>query len=122
MRAPVHVSADTLPPDYFAPSPRCLWAVAFWRGSVYPFHRDRDGLEWRAGWTDAARLAYTPSRPPTVICSWCSNSSEATIQAIDRGERVTHTICPTCRAAMLADLDSISPPAKALPTPAAISS
>lgn len=34
----------------------------------------------------------------TRICAWCDDARERSIQARERGETVSHTICVKCRA------------------------
>ena len=38
-------------------------------------------------------------KPLVVICGWCPEARERTLQAQQAGYRVSHGMCPTCQVA-----------------------
>ena len=48
--------------------------------------------------TDNARLEFD-KRPLVVICGWCPEARERTLQAQQAGYRVSHGMCPSCQVA-----------------------
>jgi hypothetical protein len=49
-------------------------------------------------------LMPLPTPRLTVVCAWCPDAAEQTAQAMRQGAEVTHGLCPTCAAALDADL------------------
>ncbi len=44
----------------------------------------------------------TPEPVLTFVCSWHGDAAQRTAEAIARGERVTHGVCPECEPKMRA--------------------
>ncbi len=43
----------------------------------------------------------------TVICAWCPDFKAKTLAAMRRGERVTHSLCPSCASELERELSTL---------------
>jgi hypothetical protein len=43
----------------------------------------------------------------TTVCGWCPDKEQRTAEAVARGERVSHGMCPECSAMTLERLEMI---------------